>query len=450
MASSLLKNTLYSLPLLIMFVQLIVAHPLTWKTYPSSTFTGGRPLSSVLHYTAARFDSVVLVTGPENRASYRYKPITDELGNGPPFGANNVFLFDSAGAMTSRGDRQYWLFGSMNDTFYTAASSYSSWDITFNLPPFNLTNAAFIFNPVNYTYHVLGGLDRETRQANEKHWVQNATSIENTDPWVTWPEPPSTLGADAKAYYEPIDQRIYTIDGNGFLQVLHLSNTSWTISNLLYPVTKAGLVRVEDELLIIGGETVPSTNGTMVQRMNLKTWEWTQYPNELPVPFISRNNVVLMGEHVYGFTHDFMIVAYCANLSVCATVDPSQCSYFCWNGTCTDPMDECEDGNPCTINDQCRAGKCYNGDRLVDGTDCDDGESCLIGDKCEKGFCQTGLIWNPDCTTPTNIPINGQTPSNIPLGNQGPSSNNPDGSSQLSSSTRISVHLLWLLAPFLM
>lgn len=86
----------------------------------------------------------------------------------------------------------------MNDTFYTAASSYSSWDITFNLPPFNLTNAAFIFNPVNYTYHVLGGLDRETRQANEKHWVQNATSIENTDPWVTWPEPPSTLGADAK------------------------------------------------------------------------------------------------------------------------------------------------------------------------------------------------------------------------------------------------------------
>jgi hypothetical protein len=364
----------------------------------------------------------------------------------------------------------------MNNTFKTSAEVFSSWSAT--LYPFNLTNAAFIFNPLNTTIHVLGGLSRDTREANENHWVRDVTSG-ITKPWLsaTWPEPLSVLGADAqvkaidiicratcltvqnlisvhKAYYEPIDQRIYTIDGNGFLQVLHLSNTSWTISNLLYPVTKAGLVRVEDELLIIGGETVPSTNGTMVQRMNLKTWEWTQYPNELPAPFISRNNVVLMGEQLFAFTHEFMIVAYCANSSACATVDPSQCSYFCWNGTCTDPMDECEDGNPCTINDRCREGKCVNGNKLADGTDCDDGESCLIGDKCMNGHCQTGLIWNPDCTTPTNIPISGQTPSNIPLGSQGPSSNNPaktpsQGGSQLSSSTCIGISsLLWFVVPF--
>jgi hypothetical protein len=247
-----------------------------------------------------------------------------------------------------------------------------------------------------------------------------------------------------QAYYEPIDHRIYTIDGNGHLQVLHLSNNSWTISTLLYPVTKAGLVRVEDELLIIGGETVPSTNGTMVQRMDLNTWQWREYPNELPAPYISRNNVVLMGEHVFGFTHQFMFAAYCANLSLCGTVDPDQCSYFCYNGTCDDPMAGCEDGNPCTINDQCRAGKCFNGDKLPDDTECEDGESCLLGDKCMDGNCQTGLIWNPECTTPSKIPINSQEPT----------SSNPntpaDGDSQLSTSPCIAISInLLLLIPFL-
>jgi hypothetical protein len=42
----------------------------------------------------------------------------------------------------------------------------------------------------------MGGLDRDTRQVNKNHWAQLATTVAN--PWFTWPEPLSALGADAQ------------------------------------------------------------------------------------------------------------------------------------------------------------------------------------------------------------------------------------------------------------
>ncbi len=75
-------------------------------------------------------------------------------------------------------------------------------------------------------------------------------------------------------------------------------------------------------------------------------------------------------------------------------------------------QDPCEDGNACTLDDSCQAGKCQPGDPLScsdsnlctdDSCDpltgcahkanknpCDDGNSCTVGDACYKGACAGG------------------------------------------------------------
>lgn len=46
----------------------------------------------------------------------------------------------------------------------------------------------------------------------------------------------------------------------------------------------------------------------------------------------------------------------------------------------------CDDGNPCTADDQCTGGVCA-GTEVAAGTACDDGESCTTGDICVAGVC---------------------------------------------------------------
>ena len=58
-----------------MFVQLSVADPLTWKTFPSSTtFAAGLPLGDIMHCAQATQDYMIFVTGPNNLRSIRYSP----------------------------------------------------------------------------------------------------------------------------------------------------------------------------------------------------------------------------------------------------------------------------------------------------------------------------------------------------------------------------------------
>ena len=88
-------------------------------------------------------------------------------------------------------------------------------------------------------------------------------------------------------------------------------------------------------------------------------------------------------------------------------------------GKCTTPAaadgSVCDDGQKCTLNDACYAGKCASGQALVcqddnpctadacdkatgkcvapsekDGTECDDGKACTLKDACESGKCASG------------------------------------------------------------
>jgi MYXO-CTERM domain-containing protein len=46
----------------------------------------------------------------------------------------------------------------------------------------------------------------------------------------------------------------------------------------------------------------------------------------------------------------------------------------------------CDDGQPCTVNDQCIANVCV-GVVALDGTLCTDGDVCTLNDLCDKGKC---------------------------------------------------------------
>jgi hypothetical protein len=97
-----------------MVVQFSVGHPLTWKTFPTSTFTGGPNLGSVLHAAPTSQDSMIFVTGPNNRASFQYSPTRNEMLAPVTFTFGEEYLFDSAGGIASQGDKSYWLFGGEN------------------------------------------------------------------------------------------------------------------------------------------------------------------------------------------------------------------------------------------------------------------------------------------------------------------------------------------------
>ncbi len=54
----------------------------------------------------------------------------------------------------------------------------------------------------------------------------------------------------------------------------------------------------------------------------------------------------------------------------------------------------CDDGNPCTQDDRCGANECH-GLPLADGTACDDHDACTTGDVCLEGLCRANAV---DCT----------------------------------------------------
>lgn len=113
----------------------------------------------------------------------------------------------------------------------------------------------------------------------------------------------------------------------------------------------------------------------------------------------------------------------------CCNVDKDCPETVCHDVYCNKLLNKCEarkkddgasctDNNACTVNDQCQNGLCV-GNTLTcnvnpcaegvchktkgclftpkqDGTACDDGNVCTIGDQCFQGICASGI--NTDCT----------------------------------------------------
>ncbi len=114
---------------------------------------------------------------------------------------------------------------------------------------------------------------------------------------------------------------------------------------------------------------------------------------------------------------------YCDDDKICTT-DYCHPTYGCQHSNNT--LD-CEDGNPCTLDDQCSGGicepgnedTCYDGNDCTldecdpdnggcvqgvfepDGTDCDDGDPCTSDDQCNNGVCEgSGDFECPPSTNP--------------------------------------------------
>ncbi len=111
----------------------------------------------------------------------------------------------------------------------------------------------------------------------------------------------------------------------------------------------------------------------------------------------------------------------------------------CAAGDCTHKKSDtapCDDGNACTDKDACKAGVCASGapkscfDTLqctadacdsatgkctftpIGDGECDDGNLCTLNDRCEAGKCAPGTVapcgdGNP-CTTDSCAPVSGQ------------------------------------------
>lgn len=60
----------------------------------------------------------------------------------------------------------------------------------------------------------------------------------------------------------------------------------------------------------------------------------------------------------------------------------------------------CDDGNPCTMGDECTARRC-GGEPTADGTACSDDRPCTTGDACDAGVCRGGLLPRTHCSRPT-------------------------------------------------
>jgi hypothetical protein len=78
----------------------------------------------------------------------------------------------------------------------------------------------------------------------------------------------------------------------------------------------------------------------------------------------------------------------CDDGSLCTSED------VCQSGVCTGSPNDCDDDNDCT-GDECdpATGECAN--QPLEGL-CDDGNLCTVGDECVEGLCQPGGGY-PDC-----------------------------------------------------
>ena len=140
-------------------------------------------------------------------------------------------------------------------------------------------------------------------------------------------------------------------------------------------------------------------------------------------------NACTTGDHCTGGQCVFQGTPDCDDGNVCSkdTCEPDTgCTHIAIPGAC-------DDGNPCTINDQCDNGECGSGPQVDcdDGNSCtddacseqglcvhaandaacDDGNACTIGDHCADGKCGNGGLENCNdqdvCTTDSCDPANG-------------------------------------------
>ena len=93
----------------------------------------------------------------------------------------------------------------------------------------------------------------------------------------------------------------------------------------------------------------------------------------------------------------------------CNDENPCTLDDSCHSGTCAGEMVTCDDGEPCTT-DFCVDGVCYH--QPLNAVSCDDGDLCTIGDLCISGECIPGDTERNcddfnDCTADTCDPVEG-------------------------------------------
>ncbi|NUN15962.1 MAG: hypothetical protein HUU55_20235 [Myxococcales bacterium] len=131
-------------------------------------------------------------------------------------------------------------------------------------------------------------------------------------------------------------------------------------------------------------------------------------------------------------------VDICSEEAVCVhTANSAKCypGPVCWGSYCDitegcvlSPLDGdfCDDGNPCTVDDQCNRGRCVGTQVVcpdddnpctaavcdglsgcnqapVDNEPCEDGEPCTFPDLCDGGECKPGAPVSCDDTNPCTI-----------------------------------------------
>jgi len=85
-----------------------------------------------------------------------------------------------------------------------------------------------------------------------------------------------------------------------------------------------------------------------------------------------------------------------ANRSDCEDGNPCTVDDLCMDGACrSGSVISCDDHNPCTI-DSCKSnGACLNTPFDSGPGSCDDGNACTVGDRCDQGACVAGI--GPTC-----------------------------------------------------
>jgi hypothetical protein len=102
----------------------------------------------------------------------------------------------------------------------------------------------------------------------------------------------------------------------------------------------------------------------------------------------------------------------CAQTAIsaaCDDGDPCTINDQCADGACgSGPQVDCDDGNPCTDDTCNEQGLC---EHLANAADCNDGNECTVGDHCADGNCSNGGLVNCDdkdvCTTDSCDPAEG-------------------------------------------
>eukprot|EP00029_Vermamoeba_vermiformis_P011224 TRINITY_DN610_c0_g1_i1.p1 TRINITY_DN610_c0_g1~~TRINITY_DN610_c0_g1_i1.p1 ORF type:complete len:413 (+),score=40.66 TRINITY_DN610_c0_g1_i1:75-1313(+) len=320
-----------------------------------------------------------------------------------------------------------------NGTLYLLYSNiFSTYNVSSDVwmaGPAGFTSRTYghcVLNPFTNQIHFLGG-------SSTAHDVFDI----DTQSWnTTWPELPTITNRLQQVYFDEVDQKIYVAGGSGaavfyLVQVYHFSNHSWTPLAAPYLIQGDGVIRIGDELQLIGGETATGDK-RRIQYYNLLDETWT---TDLPLlaQQVNPGNAFLLGTTIY------LLNAYSLQWAHCYAVD------YCGSST-----------NCLTVGCNATTGECAN--EFLENS-CDDGDLCTMNDMCQLGVCAPGNEMNPSCVPVseplTSEPITGQPLSNepfaAPVASQ-PTVNSP--SKQVSGTTSLisfvpSVLISWLVSALL-